>query len=186
MTEINQLLEHLRKLESEHLRLVCELAQTNKAIAAGMLNVSFDTLESLRNIPFDELDKCLINVFQVNRKSILTINSPLNFTNNDTSYSASDCIALTRVKASERKILMQMREIVREETAVGMISCNIDYNDAITLGNTPLDVVEDCVYANRNCGLLKLAIDDMKGLKEFMKVRRLSFAGIQFDRLLGY
>jgi hypothetical protein len=71
------------------------------------------------------------------------------------------------------------------DTDIGVAICRLDYKTAVELANTPLDIVEENVYASRNRGLLKLGVKDLKALKEFIAVERLSQAGIHFDKLVG-
>ena len=185
--EIIKLLNSLRRLESEHIRLVSELALVNKPLAASMLNVGFSVIEGLSQFNHDELKSKLMGVFEINRKSILTINTPLTF--KETPFNVdirNDCIELTKVKANERKILVTLRELVLMDTDVAVAVSGIDYESAATLADTPADIVEEIVYANRLSGLLKLAIKDINGLQDFLKATRLSQAGIQFDRLISH
>lgn len=183
--EINKLLTHLRKLECRHIKLVGDLAKVNKPLAASMLNVNFDVIDGLNSFSNDELTERLMTVFEINRRCILTINSPLELTTNDAPCRHSaDCLELTQVKANERRILIAMRELALNDIDVAVAICKLTYEDAAELVETPADVVEECVYANHREGLLKLVIRDMRSLKKFMNVSRLSYAGIQFDRLV--
>ena len=185
--EIIKLLNSLRRLETEHIRLVSELALVNKPLAASMLNVGFQVIEELAKFDHIELSAKLMGVFEINRKSILSLNEPLTFKESSFNVEAvNDCFELTKVKANERKILVTLRELVLMDTDIAVAVSGINYESAAILADTPADIVEEIVYANRLSGLLKLVIKDISGLGVLVKHKRLSHAGIQLDKIITH
>lgn len=184
--EINTLLNSLRRLECKHINLVCNLAKENKALAACMLNIPIDMMDKLEKIDPLEINQKLMSVFEINRRSLFTLEKPLTLPDNMVvMHEAHDNEIVGRIKSNERKIIVTMRELMQMDTDIGMVICRLNYQSAIELCNTPADMVEESVYASRNSGLLKLMVKDITGLYEFINTKRLSHAGLRYDRLVG-
>ena len=175
----------LRRLEIELLVHYQELGKVESASASVMLDTGFDMINWLVSFDTKLMKERLMIFFKCNRSSLFKINAVLNIDINSkpSELKSQPSPIHSAIKTTERKIIATIREIASHNIDLACTLCGISREDAFSLRNTELDVVEDWVYAYKTRGVLSLKIKDKKEAEKLFNIDRISTASIYLDKL---
>jgi hypothetical protein len=185
LVNVESKLYALRRLEIELLVQYQNLGKAELASATVMLDTGFEMINWLVSFDTNLMKERLMTFFKCNRSSLFMINAILNIEPEvkPSELKSQSSQIHSAIKTTERKIIATIREIASHNIDLACTLCGISREDAFSLRNTELDVVEDWVYANKTRGVLSLKIKDKKDAEQLFNIDRISVASIYLDKL---
>lgn len=184
--DATKILSRIRELECELLAGYRELAISNEAGAAAMLNVSFAMTKELKSSS-EEIKNNLKITFDANRSTIFTLCVERINAEPASRFEAIsfDDETIKKIRALERKIVLELRELCITMPVIAKVCADLSDEQIKSLVECSVsDVMEFC-YSSA-VSVLKLRFKKEKALGELLKVAsKPSFRafGLVMDRI---
>lgn len=164
-----KILSEIRNRECIILGLYKELAKENEGLTASMLNVSFDIVKKLKSSSADLSDN-LVRCFNANTSSLFTLSATKITASPDRHDSKSATHdTVMRIKAQERKVVLEMRDICIKFPAIAAGCCGLSVEQIDSMVQCSASEVMEFCYQIKE-PILKLRVGKEKGFGELLKV----------------
>lgn len=171
MDAINILAE-IRGRECSMLGLYKRLADENVAAAAAGLNVSFESVKLLRESPSKITDNIKAS-FQANTSTIFTLGVKRISLSNKATQITDDNRILQEIRAHERKIILELRDIAIQDPSVAAGCCGLSFEQVDSLRTISAGRLIDFTYEAHASGpLFKIKFNKDRAFAELIKVGR--------------
>lgn len=168
--EAIKILSEIRARECSILGLYKQLAEENLAAAAAGLNVSFDSARLLRDAPA-KLPENIKASFKANASTIFSL-AVKKFTVNPRKVQDELVNQTIReIRASERKILLDLRDIAIQDPSIAAGCCGLTFEQIDSLRSiTASELIEFSYIAHASGQLLKIKFNRDKAFAELVQV----------------
>lgn len=166
-----KILSEIRNRECIILGLYRELTRENEGMAASMLNISFDMVRHLKNSA-ESLSENLLRSFNANTSSLFTLtvkSISVAPESNETQAQTQTHEIVQRIRAQERKVVLEMRDMCLKFPAIAAGCCglSVEQIDSMVMRSVS-DVMEFCYQQKEP--ILRLRVGKEKGFAELLKV----------------
>lgn len=166
-----RILSNIRDKECQLLRLYQSLSRESVAITATCMNVTFECVRALRDAP-TSLGDNLQRAFEANTTSLFSLSVKVSTDNvSDVKTDNEHNPLIQQIRANERKIILELRDLANEHPAVAAFCCGLSEEQIAGLKRiSSSELIEFCYREHRHGPLFKIRLNKDSNFMELIKI----------------